>query len=110
MIMQKCFLPKTLTSFANYPLSFVSTTRAKKKKNSVIKQSPQSSASFPVVLGSFGYYVTCQTFRQPRSQVSLLREKGSERTLGERLACRESSCYRAQFQASSITRIRRELP
>ena len=110
MIMQKCLLPKTLTSFANYPLSFMSTTRAKKKKRSVIKQSPQSSASFPVVLGSFGYYVTCQTFRQPRSQVSLLREKGSERTLGERLACRESSCYRAQFQASSITWIRRELP
>ena len=29
--MQKCLLPKTLTSFANYPLSFMSTTRAKKK-------------------------------------------------------------------------------
>ena len=40
MIMQKCLLPKTLTSFANYPLSFMSTTRAK-KKHSVIKQSPQ---------------------------------------------------------------------
>ena len=107
MIMQKCLVPKPLTgfflftSFANYPLSFMSTTTAKKK---------HSAASFPVVHGSFGYHVTCQTYRQPRSQVSLLREKGSERTLGERLACRESSCYRAQFQASSITRIRRELP
>lgn len=108
MIMQKCLLPKTLTglflftSFANYPLCFMSTTTAKKIKHSV--------ASFPVVDGSFGYRVTCQTYRQPRSQVSLSREKGSERTLGDRLACRESSSYRAQFQASSVTQIRRELP
>ena len=68
------------TSFANYPLSLMSTTTAKKK---------HSAASFPVVHGSFGYHVTCQTYGQPRSQVSLLREKGSERTLGERLVCRE---------------------
>ena len=105
MIMQKTSKKKKLsknfdrsflfTSFANYPLSFMSTTTAKKIKPSAVKHSPLSPVSFPVVPGSFGYHVTCQTYRQPRSQISLLSEKGSERT---------------QFQASSITRIRRQLP
>lgn len=52
MIMQKCLLPKTLTSFANYPLSFMSTTRAKKKNirqlNSHRSRQPLSQLSSAV--------------------------------------------------------------
>ena len=52
MIMQKCLLPKTLTSFANYPLSFMSTTRAKKnirQLNSHRSRQPLSQLSSAVL-------------------------------------------------------------
>ena len=108
MIMQKCLLPKPLTglflftSFANYPLCFMSTTAKKNKTfGSFFPSCPRqfwisrhlsnlSATSLP------GFSVEGERKREnPGREVGL---------------SGESSCYRAQFQASSITRIKRELP
>ena len=107
MIMQKCLVPKPLTgfflftSFTNYPLSFMSTTTAKKNIRQLLSLlstavldtrhlSNLSATSLP------GFSVEGERKREnPGREVGL---------------SGESSCYRAQFQASSIPRIKRELP
>ena len=108
MIMQKCLVPKPLTgfflftSFANYPLSFMSTTTAKKKTfGSLFPSCPQQFWISRHLSNLWATSLPGFSYEGERKRENPGREVGLSG---------ESSCYRAQFQASSITRIRRELP